>query len=124
MQSVPIVRLVVLFALLFAAGCASNNKGFLERTKWVSMKQTVHGNSLEAGAITIEFTSDTTMLYTIVDQEPYRGEYVLGWGNKVVFRFDRPLNGHSTHTEKIILLGSRLIMADSDGTELIFLRGR
>ena len=108
---------IVLLVVLFVAGC-SNNKGKLKDTTWIST--TSGNNSALAGKIRLEFGEENTMVYTIGDQPPRKGKYTVGMRNTVVFGFDRPLNGHATHTQKIVLAGNRLTLIDSDGKELTF----
>jgi hypothetical protein len=119
MRPVGTLRLVLLAALLLTAGCASNNKGKIEGTKWSSQAANVKGQSVPAGALTLEFGSDGSLVYKAGPQT-FKGTYSLGMGDSVTLKLDRELAGRKNHVEKVVINGDRLTMTDSDGTQLMF----
>src|SRR5438132_873310 len=100
MRKLPLVRLVVLFVVLFAVGC-SNNKGKIEGTKWTSQAATIKGQAVPAGMMQLEFKTDGTMTYTIMGQ-PLTGRYSLSSGDYVTLNMDKPLANSKTHREKVV----------------------
>ena len=119
MRPAHILRLVLLTAVLLTSGCASNNKGKIEGTKWSSLAGTVKGNFLPAGTLQLEFRSDKSLVYgggPLV----YTGTYSLGMGDTVTFHLTKELAGRKDHAQKIVVNGDRLTVTDSDGTQLTF----
>jgi hypothetical protein len=96
-------------------GCASKNKGKIEGTKWSNNASTLNGVPLPANVITLEFTADNKLIMKN-PKESYTGTYSLGWGDNVTFNFDRELEGHKSHLEKITVEGDTLTMSDKTGT--------
>jgi hypothetical protein len=118
MRPAGTLRLVLLAALLLAAGCSSN-KGKIEGTKWSSQAANVKGQALPAGALTLEFGSDGSLVYKAGPQT-FKGTYSLGMGDNVTLKLDQELAGRKNHVEKVVINGDRLTMTDSDGTQLTF----
>jgi hypothetical protein len=118
MRPAGTLRLVLLAALLLAAGCSSN-KGKIEGTKWSSQDANVKGQALPAGALTLEFGSDGSLVYKAGPQT-FKGTYSLGMGDNVTLKLDQELAGRKNHVEKVVINGDRLTMTDSDGTQLTF----
>ena len=119
MHPVRALRLVLLLTLLGSAGCASENKGKIEGTKWRSSASVVKGVSVEDGALWLQFKADGGLTYRARGQV-FSGSYSLGPGKMVVMKLDRELAGRKTHSETVEIRGGRLLMADSDGTQLSF----
>jgi hypothetical protein len=115
------VRFVVLAGLLLSCGCASNNKGKIEGTRWRSLAATVKGQSLPDGFLNLEFGKDGKLVYRGGGQT-YTGTYSLGMANSVTMHLDQDLAGRRTHVETIVVNGDRLTMRDPDGTEVKFER--
>jgi hypothetical protein len=49
MRTAPLARLLVLLPLVFAIGCASNNRGKIEGTNWRSDHNTYKGQPIPDG---------------------------------------------------------------------------
>src|SRR5690242_6756170 len=92
MRPLRMVQLVLLVAVLFSCGCASNNKGKIEGTKWTSVASTVKGRAIPAGALGLEFNSDGSMAYKIGPMS-LAGTYSLGSGDSFTFKFNQDLGG-------------------------------
>jgi hypothetical protein len=99
------------------------NEGKLEGTRWSSDAQTVKGNRLPPGALTLEFTRTGGMTYG-VGNAPLTGRYVLGVGEFVRFDLDRELNRSKRHLQRIVVEGNKLKVTDFDGTAMVFTRVR
>jgi hypothetical protein len=123
-----VLRLVIVpLFLMSTVGCVTENKD-LEGTRWESEAGAVQVNNpavgkrsvhVSAGFMKLDFKKDGTLFY-IIANKLYRGKYSLGGGKSVTFHLEEKLSGTKTHTEKIIVEGSRLTMTDSDGTQLKF----
>jgi hypothetical protein len=96
MRLMNVARVAVAVVLLFAFGCNSKNKGKIEGTKWVSVAVTVKGQSIPAGALKLEFTSDGRMTYN-TPVGNFEGTYSLGMGDTVTWNFTRELGGSKKH---------------------------
>jgi hypothetical protein len=112
-------RLVVLALVLMSFGCASDNKGKIEGTKWSSQAATIKGNNLPAGALTLEFTTGGRLIYG-AGFTTFTGTYSLGMGSNVTLNLDQELAGRKTHVQKVSISGDQLTMRDSDGTSMTF----
>jgi hypothetical protein len=123
MRPLAMFQLLILPLAFVVCGCASNNKGKIEGTKWVSQPTTVKGKALPAGILQLEFRADGSMLYRIGPQA-LSGRYSLGMGNSVTFNMDQELAGRKSHTETIVINGNQLTMTDTDGTTLTFNRAK
>ena len=113
------VRLLIVVALVFTAGCESSNKGKIEGTKWCSIPGSVRGQYLKEGFLKLEFRSDGTMDYR-TPKGNFSGTYSLGPGDTVVFNLDRELAGMKNHAEHIKIGGDWMKVMDPDGTEMTF----
>jgi hypothetical protein len=125
MYPVRTLRLVAAVALLFACGCSSNNKGKIEATRWTSLPGVVKGISLPADALQLSFGGDGRMIYRIRAgsvNDTYNGTYSLGFGDMITFELDRELAGIKNHTETAVITGDRMVLTDSDGTSLTFVK--
>jgi hypothetical protein len=119
MRVSSLARFAVLAAVLCIVGCNSNNKGKIEGTKWSSQSMSVKGQTIPAGSIKFEFTTDGKMTYKILET-PYTGRYSLGSGDYVTLHLDQPLEGSKTHRQRIIIRGDTLQLIDTDGTSITF----
>src|SRR5262245_47696250 len=119
MRPIAVLKLVFLATLLLVCGCASDNKGKIEGTKWVSVPANVKGRNVPAGALKLEFAKDGSMVYE-VGPTKYTGKYSLGVGSAVTFKLDQELAGQKNHREKVVIKGDQMTVADSDGTSLTF----
>src|SRR5262245_57500937 len=116
-----VISLIVLSLLPVVTGCSSKNKGKIEGTKWTSLATVMKGVSLPAGSLKFEFRSDGTLVYQ-VGPITYTGRYSLGMGDMVTMNLDQDLGGRKKHVQRVNINGDRLIMADSDGTEVTFVK--
>lgn len=105
-----------------AAGCSSNNKGKIEGTKWVSVPQTVKGQSLPDGFFKLDFAADKKVTYQ-VGPMTYTGKYSLGSGDMVTLNFDQDLAGRKQHMQTVKISGNEMVMSDMDGTSAKFRKG-
>ena len=126
MRLLTFPRLALLAAILLSCGC-SNNKGKIELTKWSSLAATVKGVSVPDGTLQLAFGGDNRMIYTInppngASPQVLRGTYSLGMSDMVTLQFDQELAGSKTHVETIVINGNRLVMTDTDGTSLTFVK--
>jgi hypothetical protein len=112
-------RFAFMVAILFAFGCSSNNKGKIEGTKWSSMAATVKNQNVPAGALSLEFATDGSVIYNAGPMR-YTGKYSLGMGDNVTLNLDQELAGSKKHLEKVKIEGDTLTMIDGDGTKLSF----
>jgi hypothetical protein len=110
---------ILTLPLVFAAGCASENKGKIEGTKWRSYASTVKGQSVSDGALWLHFKADGGLVYR-AGGHTFTGTYKLSWGKTVIMNLDRELAGRKSHSERVEILGGRLTMTDSDGTAMTF----
>jgi hypothetical protein len=117
------ILVAAVMACLLATGCASNNKGKIEGTAWVSEAGYVKGQQLPAGTLGVDFSARGTMEYRIRSRR-IPGTYSLGMGNTVTFHLEEALSNGKTHTETIVIEGDRMKMSDFDGTELLFRKAR
>jgi hypothetical protein len=120
MRPVHVLRLLVVLLLLAgAAGCASNNKGKLEGTRWTSDPGKVRGQSVPEGFMKLEFmvNGDLTLRG---GGRTFTGTYSFGPGDLVTMYLDKELAGSKVYFERISLDGNRMKMSDPDGTELAF----
>lgn len=104
---------------MFSLGCASNNEGQLEGTKWVSQKASINGNECPQGALKLEFQEDGKLIYQ-VKTKVYEGTYVLGSGNYVTFKLNEKVADRLTHLEQVKIEDSTLTLIDSDGAKVRF----
>jgi uncharacterized lipoprotein NlpE involved in copper resistance len=123
MKMATMTRFALLFVLAMLVGCSSNNKGKIEGTKWTSQAASVKGQTIPAGALTLEFKADGSMIYGIIGMNK-TGKYSLGMGDTVTFKMDEKLGERKDHAEKIKIEGDVLTMTDSDGTALKFNRAK
>lgn len=131
MRPTRLLNLLVLPLLLLATGCVSKNKGVIEGTRWRSVAATIQPRGavspagvsrsvrLPAGHMELDFNKDGRLFY-IIANKLHAGKYTLGGGYAVTMHLDEPLAGLKTHTETIVIEGSKLTMTDSDGTQLTF----
>jgi hypothetical protein len=119
MRAVFKPRFVLLLLLLLSFGCASENKGKLEGTKWSSQAVTIKGKTVPAGFLALEFSTDGHVRY-IVGGQTFSGTYSLGMGSNVTLSFDQELAGRKTHTQKITIRGKVMTFTDTDGTSVDF----
>jgi hypothetical protein len=105
--------------VVFAAGCASENKGKIEGTRWRSYAATVKGQSVADGALKLQFQADGAVVYS-AGGHAFTGTYRLGSGKTVVMNMDQEIAGRKTHSETVEIRGGKLTMTDSDGTALTF----
>lgn len=105
--------------LLGMAGCSSNNQGKIEGTKWNSVSTMSQGNMVPAGALSLDFGRDGSLVFKAGPQT-FTGKYTLGFGNTLILNLDQMLSGRKTHHEQVTISGTMLTMKDSDGTELSF----
>jgi hypothetical protein len=113
--------LLVVLALVLAAGCSSNNKGKLEKTSWRSEAATIKGRSFPAGAFEVFFRADGSMLYR-AESKNITGRYSLEVGDVVIFQLDESVAGRTTLADIIVVEGDKMMMTDPDGTQLQFKR--
>jgi hypothetical protein len=119
MRPIFIVKLVVILLVLGVVGCSSNNKGKIEGTKWRSVASNVKGQTIEAGALTLEFRADGGLTY-VAGPQTFTGTYSLGFGDNVTLNLNQDLAGRKKHVEKVVIKGDQLTMTDSDGTAMTF----
>lgn len=117
MQDFPYLSLTVVLMTLLAAGCASENEGKIEGTKWSSVESTVEDKSIPAGARTFEFTKEGDVT-CVAGDNLWTGTYSLGRGQNVILKMDQKIAGRKKHTERVAIEGDRMTMTDSDGTTL------
>lgn len=103
--------LLAIVAVVFLAGCTSNNKGKIEGTKWRAAINNVR----------LEFDKDGSMRFSVRGRT-VSGKYTLNAGDYVTMTFDEDFAGRRKHREKIVIKGDTLTMTDSDGTSLTFSR--
>jgi hypothetical protein len=121
MRSSGLFRCLAVAMFLFAVGCSSNNKGKIEGTKWTSAAATVKGAVVPAGAIGLEFRGDGGLEFKMGPMS-FTGTYSLGSGNAVTLKLEKELSGRKIHTETVEINGDNLVMIDSDGTQVKFVR--
>lgn len=97
----------------------SNNRGKIEGTSWVSRKTEIDGKTIPAGTVRLNF-SPSTFLVCEWDGDKFRGKYILGPGDTVIWKFDEPLNGSTEHSYQCMFDGNQLTLKDQKGTEIIF----
>lgn len=115
-------RWMALAILLCVVGCSSN-KGKIEGTKWTSTAATIKGQSIPAGALVLEFRGDGGLTYK-AGLLTFTGTYSLGSGNSVTLKLNQELAGRKNHTESIEITGDSLVMTDTDGTQVKFVRAK
>jgi hypothetical protein len=118
---------LVLVSLVLSTGCSSNNKGKIEGTAWkslpVSGDEFEDGQGMPAGAVKIEFTKDGTV-YLRGPIGRFDGKYTLGSGDWVTLHLERPLDGKTTHRERVIINGNLMTMTGRGGASVSFERDR
>jgi hypothetical protein len=119
MRPAPLLRLLALLLLALAAGCASNNKGKLEGTRWHSDADKYKGKSLPSGFLKLEFDRNGGVIYR-AGTHTFTGKYTYGPGDQVIFHLDRELGGSKVHTQTVLVHGDRMVIIDGDGTEMRF----
>ena len=119
MRSFHSLRIVCLMAVVLACGCASNNKGKIEGTKWSSDRATIKGNFIPAGTLFLDFRKDGT-LAGYADRVQLSGTYSLGWGDIVTLHFNQSLWNQKNYTESIVIKKDSMTMTDPDGLKLTF----
>jgi hypothetical protein len=120
MRPLQAARLALVAAVVFLAGCPSNNYGKIEGTKWRSVASTVNGRSVPSGFFHVEFGKDGKVFFHAGNVKA-TGTYSMDWGGDVVtFNFDREIFGRRTHNESITIDGDKLTMTDLDGTAMNF----
>lgn len=121
MRSLNISRIGLVLAVLFLAGCDSNNKGKIEGTHWVSQASTFKGRSVPAGTLKLSFYKDGGLSYQ-AGPLTFNGKYTLGMGDTIIFHLDKELAGNKTHHQKCVIVEDRLTVTDGDGTKMNFTR--
>ena len=106
-------------AVVLACGCASNNKGKIEGTKWSSDRSTIKGKFIPAGTLFLEFRKDGT-LACWADRVQLSGTYSLGWGDIVTLHFNQSLWNQKNYTESIVIKKDCMTMTDMDGLKMTF----
>lgn len=119
MRPVHALRLVLLLLIFGAVGCSSSNKGKIEGTKWSSIAATVKGQAVPSGTLQLEFGTDNKLVYRAGPQT-FNGTYSLGSGDSLTMHLTQELAGRKDHTEKVAIVGDKLTMTDSDGTQISF----
>lgn len=109
----------LVLAFLSVAGCASNNVGKIEGTKWETTAQSIDGKDIPAGALTLEFTKDGKLIF-IAGPEQYEGTYSLGMGDYVTFNLNKEIDGRKNQLEVITINGDNLTMVDSNSETMEF----
>ena len=97
----------------------SRLKGKIEGTKWKSLKSTVNGNEIPAGAISIDFNANMTFTYR-AGPMTWTGKYVLLDGDDIKLLSEQDLGGSKENLEKIVIDKNALTMTDPNGTALKF----
>jgi hypothetical protein len=110
---------LLIASLVCAAGCASENKGKIEGTKWRSCASTVKGQALSEGFLRLHFKADGGILYR-AGAKTLTGTYKLGSGKTVVMNMNSGSGGTERLSETVEISGGRLTMTDSDGTVIAF----
>ena len=74
--------------------------------------------------MTLTFQGDGRFLMTVKGPGAnmnIAGQWKLGsWDNVTLYDLTPPLDGRTTHTEKVTVIGDTLTMADGDGTKVVF----
>jgi hypothetical protein len=96
-----------------------HNDGLIQDTKWSNIKQTLDGQEIPEGIISLTFTADGSLEF-VAGPELYKGTYKLSSGHNVILNLDKPLSGSKTHHERIEIHGNSMKMIDSDGKSLTF----
>ena len=123
MRPAHVLRVLLLFALVAAVGCESENRGKVEGKRWRSGAATVKGQPVPDGAMMIDFRQNGKLVFRAGNQF-IDGSYRLGFGRTIHITLDRPIAGRRQHDETIEVRGDRLTMTDSDGTSLTFYEDR
>jgi hypothetical protein len=119
MRASPVIQFVLFASVLSLCGCASNNKGKIEGTKWSSLRATKENASLPAGTLKMEFHSDGKLVYQL-SRQTYLGTYSLGSGDSVTMTFERAVSGRKSHTGKIKIVDNQMTVTESDGSSILF----
>lgn len=118
MRPISALHLSLAALIILSAGCSSN-KSKIEGTKWSSQAAVVKGVNAPAGALSLDFAKDGSLVYRAGPQT-FTGKYSLGMGSNVTLKFEQDLAGRKVHVEKISIGGDQLTMTDSDGTQVTF----
>jgi hypothetical protein len=123
MRPAQLLRVLLLFVLVGAVGCESQNKGKIEGKRWRSGASSVKGHLVDDGQLALDFQADGQLTFRAHNQL-FHGTYRFGPGKTVYLTLDKPLAGRREHAETVEVHGDRLTMTDSDGTSLTFYEDR
>lgn len=117
-------RVLVFLGLAFGVlGCASNNKGKIEGTKWKSQSVIVNGFKLPPIPFERwEFRTDGSVTRNMANGlGVFTGRYSLGFGDSISIKWDDPTD-LQTDTKQFVISGEQLTIIDANNDQMILIK--